>query len=178
MNYGKAECEIMEDGRPPPRMGNFFVAVHGGDVNSDADNQLNERYQFLITLTMRVTVPLDRLGDQQMSRNLALVPLGQRQGFYAKRDQLRANLHMNWPMTVLVGQTPNSANDNIVAWMEGTVYGFCEPARYKDPGQVHLVGGEWFSADPEALDFGIKAEMRFDGAKRFQPQTLPVGPFV
>ncbi len=135
-----------------------------------------------MTLTMKVVVPLDRVGDQQISRNLPLtlnnVPLALRQGFNAKREQLRAFLHMNWAMTVLVGQTPPSANDNLSAWATGTVYGFCEPARYKGPEVVKLVGGEWFSADPEADDSGIVSEMRFEGARRFQPQTSAVGPFV
>ncbi len=178
MNYGQAECEIVEDGHPPPRCGNVFVAVHGGADQSGADNQLDERLGFLVTLTMRVTVSLDRVGDQQMSRNLALVPLAQRNGFYAKRDQLRAYLHMNWERTVLVGRTPPSANDNLAAWATGTVYGFCEPARYRGAEVPKLVGGEWFAADPDAADVGIVSELRFEGARRFQPVTAPVGPFV
>ena len=178
MNYGKSECEIMEDGKPPPRAGNVFAAVHSGTSRSSRDNQLYEEFGFSVTLTMRVTVPLDRVGDQLIARNLNLVPEAQRQGFNAKVEQLRTLLHMNWGIVVLRNRTPPSANDNLAAWATGTVYGFCEPARYRDPGKVQLVGGEWFSADPEALDFGIKADMRFDGARRFQPQTLPVGPFV
>lgn len=178
IGYGIAECEIMNDGQPPARCGNFFVAVHGGSEQSDSDNQLSEYFGFLVTLTMRVTVPLDRVGDQQIARNLARVPLGQRQGFYAKREQLRALLHMNWAMTVITGQTPNSANDNIAAWCTGTVYGFCEPARYRGSEIPKLVGGEWFAADPDAEDVGIVSELRFEGARRFQPQTTPTGPFA
>lgn len=178
MGYDYASCEIMDDGRPPPRAGNFFAAVHEGEGRSEADNQLHEYLGFLVTLTMRVTVPLDRVGDQQLARNLARVPLAQRQGFYAKRDQLRALLHMNWGMTVLTNQTPASANDNLSAWATGTVYGFCEPARYRGSERARLVGGEWFGAEPNDADVGIVSEMRFEGARRMQPQTAPVGPFV
>lgn len=178
IGYGIAECEICEDGRPPPRCGNLFVAVHDGECRSNADNQLQEYLGFLVTLTMRVTVPLDRVGDQQIARNLARVPLGVRQGFNAKRDQLRAYLHMNWERTVLTGRNPNSANDNLAAWCAGTVYGFSEPARYRGPEKARLVGGEWFAAEPEAAEMGIVSEMRFEGARRFQPQTAAVGPFV
>ncbi len=181
IGYGVAECEIMDDGKPPPRAGNFFVAVHDGADQSNNDNQLHEYLGFLVTLTVRVTVPLDRVGDQQLARNIARVPLGYRQGFFAKREQLRDLLHMNWGMTVLSGQTPPSANDNLVAWSAGTlssVYGFCEPARYRGSEVPTLVGGDWFAAEPDADSFGIKSEMRFDGARRFQPQTAAVGPFV
>lgn len=181
MNYDPATCEIMDDGRPPPRAGNYFASIHGGrsvSIRGQNDNVLGELFGFSVTLTMRVTVPLDRVGDQQIARNLALVPLGQRQGFNHKAEQLRAFLHMNWRVTVLTGQTPASANDNISAWCTGTVYGFSEPARYQGTDNLRLVGGEWFAAEPDAEDVGITAEMKFMGAKRFQPVTTAVGPFV
>lgn len=180
MNYGTAECGIEEDGRPPPRAGNVFVAVHGGRVHpGDAnDRNLYELYDFSVTLTMRVTVPLDRVGDQLMARNIVRVPLGYRQGFNAKVDQLRALLHMNWKMVVLQGQTPNSANDNLAAWSTGTVYGFVKPARYQGAEVPVLVGAEWFGAEPESEDFAIKSELRFANAERFQPQTASVGAFT
>lgn len=183
MDYDHATCQIMDDGKPPPRAGNYFAAVHGrpprpGQAN---DNNLFELYDFSVTLTARVTVPLDRVGDQQLSRNIERVPLGERQGFLAKVDRLRAYLHMNWAITVLTGQTPSSANDNLMAWAADNghdVYGFCEPARYRGPTQARLVGGEWFGAEPDAEDIGLVAELRFEGAKRFQPQTDKVGEFV
>lgn len=178
VGYDHASCEIMDDERPPPRCGNYFASIHGGKISSDADNQLSELYSFSVTLTARVTVPLDRVGDQQISRNIARVPLGERQGFYAKTDVLRRLLHMNWAFTVLTGQMPFSANDNLSDWCSGIVYGFCEPMRFLSMDQAVLVGGEWFNADPEAEDIGIKSTLQFGKCKRFQPQTLPDGPFV
>lgn len=177
MNYGIAECEIMDDGKPPPRCGNWFVAIHEGQDRSTSDNQFQEYLAFLVTLTMRVTVPLDRVGDQQLSRNLAR-DIARKQGFYAKRDQIAKYLHMNWARVVLTGQTPPSANDNLSAWLSGTVYGFNEPMRYRGSNIAKLVGGEWFASDPESEDMGIVSELRFDGARRFQPQTNAQGPFV
>lgn len=179
MNYDHASCELMDDGRPPPRCGNYFLAIHDGMMRSTADNQLNELYDFVLTLTMRVTVPLDRVGDQQIARNIARVPLGERQGFYARCDRLRAYLHMNWGRVVLMSQTPPSANDNLQAWATGNeVYGFCEPMRFLQMESPKLVGGEWFGADPDAEEVGIKAELRFGNARRMQPQTQSDGPFV
>ncbi len=179
-NYGRAECEVTDDGRPPPRCGNWFAAVHGGKSHAGIANERNlyELFDFSVTLTGRVTVPLDRVGDQLIARNIALVPLGQRQGFNAKVEQLRGLLHSNWGMTVLTSQSPPSANDNLAAWATGTVYGFCEPARYQGPELPTLVGAEWMGGEPEAQDFAIKSELRFANAKRFQPQTAATGVFV
>lgn len=179
-NYGKAECEITDDGKPPPRAGNVFVAVHGGKSRPGGANSrnLDELFDFSVTLTMRVTVSLDRVGDQQIARNLELVPLAQRQGFNAKVEQLRGFLHMNWRITVLQSQTPNSANDNLAAWCSGTIYGFVEPARYQGAEVPILVGAEWMGAEPDSEDFAIKSELRFAGARRFQPTTASVGVFV
>lgn len=179
-NYDQATCEITADGgQPPPRCGNQFVAVHSGRSRNGSYRNLDEYFDFSVTLTMRVTVPLDRAGDQLMARNLELVPLAQRQGFNAKVEQLRTLLHENWGMTVLTGRTPNSANDNIIAWATGTVYGFIEPARCAGPdGPPRLVGGEWFAAEPDAEDVGMVQELRFVDARRMQPQTASVGPFV
>lgn len=177
MNYGYAECEIMDDGRPPPRCGNVFVSIHGGRSRAGPSNQrnLDELFGFSLTLTMRVTVPLDKVGREQIARNLALVPLAQRQGFNAKLEQLRVYCHSNWARVVQTSQTPNSANDNITAWATGTVYGFVEPPRYQGPEVVKLVGGEWFAADPEAEEFGIVSELKFDNARRMQPQITASG---
>lgn len=185
-SYGKAECEITDDGRPPPRAGNWFVAVHGGKTRPGPANSrnLDELYDFSVTLTGRVTIAMDRVGDQMIARNVPLVdsdgvPLAQRQGFNAKLEQLRGYLHMNWRITVLQGQTPNSANDNLIAWGSGSgVYGFAEPARYQGGDVPTLVGPDWLGAEPDSDSFALKAGMRFTGARRFQPQTAAVGVFL
>lgn len=168
----------MDDGRPPPRCGNYFAAIHGGSSRSIRDNQLYELFGFLITFTMRVVVSPDRIGDQQIARNV-VINLARKQGLDAKVEQLRALLHMNWNFVTQTGRTPKSANDNLSAWAEtGTVYGFVEPMRYRGMSQVAMVGNDWFSAEPEEDQTGVKVELRFDDAKRVQPITLPSGPFV
>lgn len=176
--YGYAECEIMDDGRPPPRCGNVFVSIHSGKEKSTDSNNLMEYYEFSVTITMRITVPLDRVGDQQIYRNIARIIVGERQGLRAKIDQLRRLLHMNWSMIVSPNQTPPSANDNLVAWVSGSIYGFIEPARYTGASSPKLVGGEWFNAEEDVDDMGIVSELSFSGARRMQPQTATIGPFV
>ena len=177
-NYGIAECEITDGGRPPPRCGNWFVSVHDGFARSIADNQLFELYGFSVTITARLgRVSIDRVGDQLIARNIVRANAN-REGLNAKVEQLRAFLHMNWKVVVLSGQVPNSANDNLAAWSTGTVYGFCEPMRYKSVSRPMETPPDWFGEDPGQESFGIKAELQFDNAKRFQPQFAPAGGFV
>ena len=168
----------MDDGHPPPRCGNIFIAVHEGASRSTQDNNLDEYFGWNLTLTMRVAVPLDRIGDMLLASKLARTAATGKPSFNARLEQLRAWGHMNCTITVLQSQTPASANDNLAAWNSGTIYGFVEPARYRGAEKPVLVGGEWFGAMPDALDVGLKAELRFDGARRMQPQTAAVGPFV
>lgn len=175
LNFGQAECEIMDDGRPPPRCGNVFVSIHSGRDRSTDDNNLMEYYEFTVSLTMRVIAPLDRVGDQQIYRNL---PRDMKEGFRAKVDSLRRILHMNWAMVVLPNQIPKSANDNLVNWTTGFVYGFIEPVRYTGASDPRLVGGEWFNAQEDEDAMGIVSDLSFEGARRMQPQTAAIGPFV
>jgi hypothetical protein len=180
MNYDQATCAIMDDGQPPPRCGNYFTSIHGSKSNNKAVRNLDEIFDFSITLTERITVPLDRLGEQQMARNIELVPLGYRQGFNNKVERLRAFVAgASWRITVLTGQNPNSANDNLSEWATGMVYGFCEPYHYQGvSAAVRLVGGEWFASDPESEEMGLVQELRFGGARRMQPHSAVIGPFV
>lgn len=180
IGYDYATCEIMDGPEPPPRCGNYFASVHDGMMRNDRDNQLMELYSFAVTLTMRVVVPMDRIGDQLLYRNLVR-ETARKQGFYAKAEQIRALLHMNWRMVVLQGQTPASANDNLAAWSTGTVYGFAEPMRFLNMEAAKVVGGEWFSAEPGeegSNDCGVKSTIVFGRCKRMQPQTTPTGPFT
>lgn len=176
--YGEAQCDIQDDGHPPEAVGNIYVAVHELTSRSTARRNLDEYFGFALTLTMRVSIPVFSVGNQQLASKLARTAGKGQPSFNARMEQLRGFLHMNWNVVVMTGQTPASANDNISAWTPtGTVYGFVEPAAYTGRDKPELVGGEWFGAGPEAKDVGIKCEMRFEGARRMQPQTAAVGPY-
>lgn len=177
--YGSAAlCEIMDDGHPPAKCGNLFVAIHEGQSQSKARRNLDEYFAFAVTLTMVVRLPDDHIGISLLASKLARTATKGQPSFNARMEQLRAFLHMNWGMTVVPGQTPASANDNIAAWTpSGSVYGFIEPAAYTGRDKPQLMGGEWLGADPESKDAALVCELRFDGARRLQPQTLAVGPY-
>ncbi len=178
--YGVPECDILDDGHPPESCGNIYVSVYERASQSNSRRNLDEYFSFAICLTMRIRVPLGRIGDSLLASKLARTSGKGQPSFNARMEQLRGYLHENWPMTVYFqGATPASANDNIAAWTPGgTVYGFTEPARYVGRDKPEIVGGEWFGSDPAAVAEGLKCELRFDGARRMQPQTQPVGPNV
>lgn len=177
IGFDMATAEIMDDDHPSPRCGQFFLSIHDGAARGDADNQLNEWYEFSTTLTMRATIAMDRLGDQLMYRNL-IRSQARKEGFHARLEQVKTLLHMNWGFVVLTNQTPPSANDNLASWATGLeVYGFCEPMRFLNVESAKVVGGEWFAADPESEEVGVKATIKFGRCRRMQPQTQANGPF-
>ena len=170
LGYDEATCDIVaNDGRPPPRCGNVFLGVHALGDTAEGDGRLDERYDWGLTLTMRIVVPLDRLGDRLLTSSLARQrgPLGQ-PSFNARTDALRALYHMDWAGL-------GDANTLLANWTpDVVVYGFCEPARYKGGGKdVRLAGPEWFGAAPDVVGppQALVATLRFEGARRMQPLT-------
>lgn len=158
LGYDERTCDVRADGHPRQDMGDVYVAVHQGTTRQGMDNALDEYFSFSLTLTMRVTVPLDRVGDRLLALKLA----GDA-GFNRKAERLRSFFHMAWGVI-------QDANNYISQWSSDahSVYGFCEPARYRGMDVPSLVGGEWFTADPDAQDTGLRAELRFEDARRFE----------
>lgn len=163
--YDQTSCDIMPTGEPPPRCGNVFVSVHEGAVRSSAVNSLDERFDPCVTLTMRVTIPLDRVGNALLASKLARQAMPQGQpSFNARVQLLKVFLHMNWGLL-------GDANTNLANFLTdgNPVYGFCEPAHFASAEIPVLVGGEWFSGNPESTDVGLKSEIRFEDCRRMQP---------
>jgi hypothetical protein len=164
--YDATSCEIMDNGQPTERAGNIFLAVHQGSPRSTALNYMDEMYDFSVTLTQRVDVPLDRVGDQMLASKLAQksAPGPGVLSFNKRADQLRAFLHMNW-------QILGNANNNLIAWEPDAnfVYGFCEPAHYSGAEKPYLVGPEWFNAEPSpGAPIGLVSELKFEDCRRLQ----------
>ena len=158
LGYSPSQCDIRPDGHPPAGAGDIFVAVAEQASRSTADNCLDERFAFSLTLTMRVSnVSPDRIGDKLLARKLAGAI-----GFNRRVEAIRAFMHMNWGVlqdanTYLVELAPDDA----------LVYGFCEPARYRGAETPVLVGGEWFAAE-ESTQVALKSELRFEDCRRLQ----------
>jgi hypothetical protein len=173
--YGVAECEIIDPpGKPPPRAGNIFVAVCQLAVTSTSVRNLDELYGFSLVLSMRVAVPLDRVGDQLLASQLARKAGPGNPSFNARVEQLRSWGHMNW---VLMAAANNMLLD-IAPPNAENIYGFVTPAQLRSVETAQLVGPDWFGAEPESGKTGIKAEIRFENSRRMQAETEAVGPYV
>lgn len=169
-----ALAEIMDDGKPPPQCGNLFVSIHeAGSTNTSLRN-LDEYFNWSLTLTQRVTVPLNRVGNMMLASKLARMPGKGQPSFNARVEQLKCWAHMNWTLMM-------TANANLTSYVPPNVtdfYGFVEPAHFAGTEKPILVGGEWFTVSPESDDTGLKAEIRLEGERRMQPQSQAIGPFI
>ena len=167
LSYDARTCEIMADGHPPPRCGDIFVAIHELSTTGAGIGRLDEMFNFSVTVTQRVTIPLDRVGDQMLARKLARAKgPGNTPSFNSRCEQLRAYLHENWGLL-------QDANTNIVDLLPdaSVAYGFCEPMKFRTMETPVFVGGEWFGAEPEAFEVGIKSELQFQDCRRLQGIT-------
>ncbi len=159
--YSDSTCAIMPDGMPKASCGDWWVSIHQGASTASGDSRLDEMFAFSLTLTARIRgVPEDKIGEK-----LLAVKLADKLGFNRRAEQLRA-LFGNSAWGVL-----QAANDYIVTMSPEAevVYGFCEPPLYRGMEVPVLVGGDWFSAEPDAPDVGLKSELRWTGCRRFQP---------
>lgn len=159
LGYDKRFCAIMPDEKPQPRCDDVFISIYEGPISSGSVNSLDERFAFNLCLTMRVTVPLDRIGDALLARRLA-----KKVGFNARSQVLKTFLHQNWSVLGIANNLLIELNPDATL-----IYGFVEPARFAGMDRPVLVGGDHFQADPQNQDTGLKAELRFEGARRMQP---------
>lgn len=159
LGYATAACEITPDGRPAPRAGKFFVAVHQGGRQQIDEEGTEETYAVNVTVSMRVDGPWDRIGPDL----LALATLGVNDRAAAIRANLTNNQYkvMNYA-NVLFSAVPDGSGGS------GLVNGFVEPLWYRGEEGPTLVGGGWFHADDGDQDCGVTLTMRFADARRIQ----------
>jgi len=157
--YDATTCAIMGDGHPAPDCGEVFVAIHDGSARQDMHNAKNDYFNIFITVTMRCSdVPVDRIGDMRLAAKLT-----RERGFNRRCEEIANFLHMDWGVLQDANQNLQEFNPQAVI-----VHGFCEPLMYAGMEIPALVGGEWFWADPESADVGLKSELSFVDARRLQ----------
>lgn len=155
-DYSYHTCEVMDDGKPKPNMGQIFLSVHQGTETSGADNSLDELFSVSLTLTMAVNIALDQIGNGLLARQTA-----KQNGFNMRCRRLCTWMHMNWSLLSLAN-----------AWLmanagdEEFVYGFCEPLRYKRKDQPNFVGADWMGLQQGAVNIALSARMDFADARR------------
>lgn len=113
---------------------------------------LDQRLDVVVTVTMRVNEPYDRIGTDLL---------------------LKASLGMEaWVDRIIVAVQRDAQNYVVAraadAALDAAIAQFILGLRYLDDEAPVLVGGSWFHAEPSAQEAGIKAIVRFGGARRMQ----------
>lgn len=167
--YDERTCDIRASGQPPASIGNYFVAVHQTGSSSEMDNALDEYLGFDLTLSYKIKVALDRLGDQELASRLARQPgPGGQPSLNARLDLLRSSLHMCWGLL----QDANNFLVRVTTGQVDQVAGFCEPARYLGEELPRFESGAWFFADPAADNVALVGVLHFGRCRRLQPLQI------
>src|SRR5260370_13994362 len=156
LQYSERDCELtLPGGRPPARMGKYFVGVHGGGIRGLDRHAFKGSYEVTVTLTGRINEPDDRIATAMLYK--------ERGGF---SDRLRA-------IALLIAKdaynfhVSNQANKYIGDALDGTEpTGFRQGLTFTSQTTPREVDGAWFSADPQGLEQGLAADIHFDGAIR------------
>lgn len=159
LHFSEAECEITDQtGRPPPRCGKRFIAVHRGGRIGRTQVALDEMYDVMVTVTLRINEPFDRKGAN-------LVELTET-GMDDLCDRIRALIGKD----SLFNGICNAANAilKIDESDPSSPRGFREGLYFVDDNGIRDVGGDWFHAMPDAIEVGLVTAMRFTGARRIQ----------
>lgn len=151
LSYTEAQCEVGWDGRPHPKAGQVFVAVHPGGIREEYVEGRADVYNLTVTLSMRIgQLPVDRVGK-------SLVVLATT-GLYDRAHAIAACLHRN--TTVM-----SDANTTI----GGSANGFCEALRFLSMSIPQQQGPEWWWAEDDANPpVGLSIAIEFGECRRFQ----------
>lgn len=160
LGYSAAQCELVgPEGEPPPRCGQVFLGIHQGEWRNESTESLDEYFGVYATLTMRIGIPLDRIGELIASKT------AEQMGFNRRAERIRAFLHKGEPV---IGRA-NQWLMKMAPQGSDQIYGFSEPLIFNGMEPPHFVTGSWFGGDPGSIEVGIAARLSFDRARRLQP---------
>jgi hypothetical protein len=150
----EAECEVMPDGRPEPKMGRVFAAVHdnGNWWNSSKEN-LDEMIGFDVTITLKVDTPSDRTGEHRIAKAST--------GLLALAEKAVIVLHSSY---LCMDQA------NLYLAADGTLgESFVEPPRFSRGSKIQQRGGDWYGAvNEERRPACLTVQLSFRDARRLR----------
>lgn len=154
---GPESVELMFDGRPAPRCGDWFVAVHEGEWRVDeaigaADLSLPEAFGVTVTVTRKCGVaPFDRVGTDVLAAAT--------KGLLAVCRRVLVCLHMSYRVT-------DAAN----AAIGTTANGFFHPLVFRGASATVPQGPAWFNARGVKSNppCGLSRALSFANAQRVQ----------
>jgi hypothetical protein len=143
--------EISPDGRPPAMLGDWFIGIDEGSVQSADKSFLKEAYATVAVITHKAQTPRDRRGTVYTATG---------SGLDAVERAVIVAIHDNQTLRLL-------ANTLLGAPSESTGDGFIKPLWYAGRGPTQPQNGEWIGAEPAGGAF-LTRRLRFEGATRIQ----------
>lgn len=171
--YADKDCDLSpSNGQPPPSMGQFYVAVHEGNIAPEVSySTFEEVYSVSVTVTIRMSAtPWDRSAQMKL--------YGDDGSLDKRARQIAALIHMDTRDHRVI----NAANllDALKPPAEGYAkQGFVEPLRFAGLDVAVHRGPDWFHANIETMGnnppMGWSKTIRFTGARRVQETLFAEG---
>lgn len=147
LSYQNHECETMLDGRPPPRCGPRFIAIHQGARRNEQEGSYEITVAISVTVSLRVNGPWDKLGVKEINDATTGI------------EKLISDIIA----TVVKNQETLRVNANT---LYGSTYpGFVECLQYVTDGPIVPRSPGWFHGEDGDEDAGVSCEIKFDRAK-------------
>jgi hypothetical protein len=167
---GDQTVDITDEGQPKPMSGDVFYGIIGNGFSNSSDQYLKEEdYGVDIIITMRTDViPSDQIGNAVLTALKTTTNTG---GLWARVEELRAYLNMNYDLLDLAGGTLVSK-----VWTGGQTYsipsnrnGFWHPLQFTRATYLGVKGPDWFWAEGrDPAPTGVAARVSFGYAARTQ----------
>lgn len=153
------ECDVRPSGRPPPNVGERYVAISPSYWRGQDIEGLEEELGVQVTVTVRgAKVPDDRFGAY-----LLVGPTGQ--SLDELLEKIRAVMHLDRGADAIL----NRANTTIGV----SANGFVEPLRFREAGRPEEMRQDWFEGReggrvPRDTIVALVQTLTFGGARRVQ----------
>ena len=153
LGYSEADSDVADDGRPHPRCGEHFAAVHPTGEQGTLTTCFDDLHNVSVTLTQRIQIPFDRRGR---------VYLLQADKLQRRANKVKIRIHSNYLLM-------NRANALIDEWEGSPQNGYVEPLFFLQmDARPREVSGRHFHAEGTSIEAGLVIEVRFGKARRIQ----------
>jgi hypothetical protein len=152
LKLADGQCDIQPDGHPPARMGEFYISLDEGGIQSADKGFLKEVFSIDVFITKRTGVyPKDQYRRIYLDNATGLASL---------ERKIIAAVHGSQELRVAantLGDLPSTEN--------GDAFQF--PLYYMGRSKTRSAGGEWSGSAKENDCFLVRA-LRFTGGNRIQ----------
>lgn len=150
--FSNERCDIQPGGRPPARMGEFYIALDEGSIQSTEKSSLREVFTIVVWISKRTgKYPRDQYGKIYTANAIGMDAI-ERKVIRAIHGQQAVRVAAN----TLLGAPHANAGDI-----------FQQPLWYTGRGPTQFRGADWSGGSDESDTFLVR-QLTFAGAVRVQ----------